>query len=288
MAEQFWATVKSLEPLHPEFVSVTYGAGGGTRAETLATVLRLRKETALQPAAHLTCIGAGRLEIDQILDEYHAAGVTTILALRGDAPPGAAYAPRPDGYVYAADLVAAIRQRGDFHITVAAYPETHPEAKTASADLDNLKRKIDAGADRVITQFFFDPEVFLRFRDRAQRAGVTVPIIPGILPVSNYAKVVEFSGRCGTSIPAWMAEMFDGLDGDPETRKLVAATIAAEQCRALMAEGIDEFHFYTLNRSDLTLGICRRLGLKPQAVAGAAGALALEMPSVAVDPQSSS
>ncbi|TVR99483.1 MAG: methylenetetrahydrofolate reductase [Rhodospirillales bacterium] len=272
MEQSLWGAVERLAVLHPAYVSVTYGAGGSTRERTHATVVRLRTETALEPAAHLTCIGAVREEIDAIAGRYWEAGIRHIVALRGDPPEGTeVYRPMPGGYAYASDLVAGLKQVADFEISVAAYPEVHPEAASAEADLDNLKRKIDAGATRAITQFFFDVDVFFRFLDRCRAAGITVPIVPGILPVTNFARVRQFAGQCGASIPDWMGDLFAGLDDDPETRKLVAASVAAEQCRALHAGGVDQFHFYTLNRADLTFAICHILGVRPQTVAGVTG-----------------
>jgi methylenetetrahydrofolate reductase (NADPH) len=263
MEVRLWEVVKRLEPLAPRFVSVTYGAGGSTRERTHATVRRMRNETLLEPAAHLTCVAATRAEIDAVAWDYWSAGIRHIVALRGDPPAGGrTYAPHPDGYASAADLVAGLRCVADFEISVAAYPETHPEAVSAQADLDNLKSKIDAGANRAITQYFFDVELYLRFRDRAAARGVAVPIVPGILPVTNYAQVKKFSASCGASIPAWMEAHFAGLDDDPDTRRLVAASIAAEQCRRLHAEGVHEFHFYTLNRADLIVAICHLLGVR--------------------------
>jgi len=266
MEAQLWATVKALEPLLPEYVSVTYGAGGSTRDATFETVRKIAAETHLHPAAHLTCVGHGRGDIAKLLERYWTAGVRHILALRGDHPAGGAAATPPDGLAYAADLVAFIKTVADFEISVAAYPETHPQAQSADADLDNLKRKLDAGASRAITQYFFDTAAFLKFLERARRAGITAPIVPGILPVTNFAQVVRFSAMCGTAVPSWMRELFEGLDDDQDTRKLMAAMVATEQCRALQAEGVTDFHFYTLNRADLTLGICRRMGLKPAAL----------------------
>jgi len=263
MEAQLWATIKALEPLLPQYVSVTYGAGGSTRDATFDTVRRIAAETHLRPAAHLTCVGHGRAEIAKLLEQYWAAGVRHIVALRGDMPAGAGAATPPDGLAYAADLVAFIKTVADFEISVAAYPETHPQAMSSSADLDNLKRKLDAGAGRAITQYCFDTTAFLRFLERARRAGINAPIVPGILPVTNFAQVVRFSAMCGTKIPDWMSALFDGLDDDQDTRKLMAAMVATEQCRALQAEGVTDFHFYTLNRADLTLGICRRMGLRP-------------------------
>ena len=263
MEARLWEVVKRLEPLAPRFVSVTYGAGGSTRERTHATVRRIRRETALEPAAHLTCVAATRAEIDAVAQDYWQAGIRHIVALRGDPPGGAqAYQPLPGGYAFAADLVAGLKKIADFEISVAAYPETHPEAPSAERDLDNLKQKIDAGATRAITQYFFDVDLFLRFRDRAAAAGIRVPIVPGILPVTNYAQVKKFSALCGASIPVWMAGHFDGLDDDPDTRRLVAASIAAEQCRRLHANGVHEFHFYTLNRADLIVAICHLLGVR--------------------------
>ena len=271
METRLWEVVQRLEPLAPRFVSVTYGAGGSTRERTHATVRRIRCETALEPAAHLTCVAASRAEIDIVADDYWRAGIRHIVALRGDPPAGGpAYAPQPDGYAYAADLVAGLKRVADFEISVAAYPETHPEAQSAERDLDNLKRKVDAGASRAITQYFFDVDLFLRFRDRAATAGIAVPLVPGILPVTNYAQVKRFSAACGASIPAWMEGHFDGLDGDPDTRRLVATSLAAEQCRRLHAEGVHEFHFYTLNRADLIVAICHLLGVRAKKPAVAA------------------
>jgi len=263
MEEALWLAVRRLEPLAPRFVSVTYGAGGSTRERTHATVVRLLKETQLTPAAHLTCVGATREEVDEVARIYWQAGIRHIVALRGDSPSGtASYTPHPGGYAYAADLVAGLKRIGDFEISVAAYPEMHPEAISAAADLDNLKRKVDAGATRAITQYFFDPEVYLRFLDRARAAGIDLPIVPGILPVTNFAQVVKFSAACGASVPPWLAHLFEGLDEDVETRKLVAATVAARQCLALHKAGVREFHFYTLNRADLVYAICHILGLR--------------------------
>ncbi|MBV9862591.1 MAG: methylenetetrahydrofolate reductase [Alphaproteobacteria bacterium] len=267
MEEKLWTVIKRVEPLAPRFVSVTYGAGGSTRERTHATVRRIRQETTLEPAAHLTCVAATRDEIDRVAQDYWQAGIRHIVALRGDptaAPSGAVqrYAPHPGGYPYAADLVAGLKRVADFEISVAAYPETHPEAESDQHDLDNLKAKIDAGASRAITQYFFDADLFLRFRDRAEAAGIRVPIVPGILPVTNFAQVRKFSASCGASIPGWMAAHFEGLDDDPDTRRLVAASIAAEQCRRLHANGVHEFHFYTLNRADLIVAICHLLGVR--------------------------
>jgi methylenetetrahydrofolate reductase (NADPH) len=267
--EILWASIQRLAPLKPSYVSVTYGAGGSTRERTHATVHRIRTETDLEPAAHLTCVGATTEEIDAIAQLYWDSDIKHIVALRGDPAggPGGSqnhFQPHPGGYAYASDLVAGLKNVADFEISVAAYPETHPEAANPEADLDNLKRKLDAGASRAITQFFFDTDVYLRFLERARAAGITVPIIPGILPVTNFASVAGFSAKSGASMPKWMAELFQGLDDDPETRKLVAASVAAEQCRALHAQGVTDFHFYTMNRADLVFAICHILGVRAQ------------------------
>jgi methylenetetrahydrofolate reductase (NADH) len=271
MEARLWAVVKRLEPLAPRFVSVTYGAGGSTRERTHAMVRRIRQETVLEPAAHLTCVAATCADIDAVARDYWAAGIRHIVALRGDPSAGsAAYTRHPDGYGYAADLVAGLKRVADFEISVAAYPETHPEAASADSDLDNLKRKIDAGASRAITQYFFDVDLYLRFRDRVAARGIAVPIVPGILPVTNYAQVKKFSASCGASIPGWMEAHFAGLDDDPDTRNLVAASLAAEQCRRLHAEGVHDFHFYTLNRADLIVAICHLLGVRAKKPVAAA------------------
>ncbi len=264
MESRLWSAIERLVPLSPRFVSVTYGAGGSTRERTHTTVRRILEETPVPPAAHLTCVGATRDEVDAVARAYWDAGVRHIVALRGDAPADAErYEPHPGGYAYAADLVAGLKRVADFEITVAAYPEIHPEALSLEADLDNLKRKIDAGATRAITQYFFDVDVYLRFVERARAVAIDVPIVPGILPVTNFSQVVRFSADCGATVPGWLAELFCGLDDDRETRKLVAATVAAEQCRLLQAAGVEEFHFYTLNRADLTYAICHILGVRP-------------------------
>jgi methylenetetrahydrofolate reductase (NADPH) len=265
LEHQLWTCIRRLEPLGPRFVSVTYGAGGGTRLRTHATVARIVQETSLVPAAHLTCVGAGRGEVDEVAAQYWEAGVRHIVALRGDAPPGAAYEPHPDGYAFAADLVAGLRRVADFEISVAAYPETHPAALGPGADLDNLKRKLDAGATRAITQFFFDTSVYLRFLDRCLAAGIKAPIVPGILPVSNFAQAAKISAMCGTNVPDWLGHLFDGTDDDQEIRRMVATVVTAEQVRLLQANGVDEFHFYTLNRADLTYAIAHILGVRPAA-----------------------
>jgi methylenetetrahydrofolate reductase (NADPH) len=264
MEETLWASIHRLAPLAPRFVSVTYGAGGTTRERTHLTVTRILAETNLTPAAHLTCVGASREEVLEVADAYWQAGVRHIVALRGDAPESdAVYKPHPQGFAYAADLVAGLRGLHNFEVSVACYPETHPEAKSSEADLDNLKRKIDAGATRAITQFFFQADDYFRFLDRARLAGITVPIVPGILPVTNFTQVAKFAALCGATVPGWLAAKFDGLDDDPETRKLVAATVTADQCHRLAQGGVTEFHFYTLNRADLTYAICHILGLRP-------------------------
>ncbi len=267
MATKLWSAIETLAPLGPRFVSVTYGAGGSTRERTHETVKRIVAETDLTPAAHLTCVGATRAEVDEVARGYWEAGVRHIVALRGDAPDGQAYAPHPQGYANAADLVAGLRKIADFDISVAAYPETHPDAGDSAVDLDNLKRKIDAGANRAITQYFFDTDVYLRFLDRCHAQGIKVPIVPGILPVSNFGQVKRFSAMCGASVPMWLEKRFEGLEEDEATRRMVAATVAAEQVRILQANGVDEFHFYTLNRPDLTYAIAHILGARPGAAA---------------------
>ena len=265
MEETLWASIETLSPLGPRFVSVTYGAGGTTRERTHATVSKIARETPLAAAAHLTCVEATREEIDQIAEEYWAAGVRHIVALRGDPPrAGEKYRTHPGGYENAADLVAGLRRLHPFEISVSAYPECHPDSPSPEADLDNLKRKIDAGANRAITQFFFEAETFLRFRDRAAAAGIDAEIVPGIMPVMNYASVVKMSAMCGTDVPAWMEKAFEGLDEHPAARQLVSATLAAELCRKLYAGGVRQFHFYTLNRAELSYAICHLLGLRPR------------------------
>ena len=266
MEEILWDSIQRLAPLEPAYVSVTYGAGGSTRQLPHPPVVPIRRETVLEPAAHLTCVGSTREEIDEIARQYWRSGIRHVVALRGDPPEDTdRYTPHPGGYAYASDLVAGLKRVADFEISVAAFPEVHPQAASTEADLDNLKRKIDAGATRAITQFFFDADIYLRFLDRARAAGVTVPIVPGILPVTNFARVVQFAAICGTRVPGWMADLFEGLDDRPETRRLVAATVAAEQCRALYANGVNDFHFYTLNRAELTYAICHMLGVRPKA-----------------------
>jgi methylenetetrahydrofolate reductase (NADPH) len=264
MEAQLWESVQTLAPLGPRFVSVTYGAGGSTRERTHNTVARIARETNLQAAAHLTCVEATREEIDAVAEEYWAAGVRHIVALRGDPPrAGEKYCTHPGGYENAADLVAGLSRLHPFEISVAAYPECHPDSPDAVSDLENLKRKIDNGATRAITQFFFEPDTFLRFRDAAAAAGIQAEIVPGIMPVMNYASVQRMSAMCGTDVPAWMANLFDGLDDHPAARQLVAATLAAELSRGLYAGGVRNFHFYTLNRAELSYAICHLLGLRP-------------------------
>ena len=264
MADTLWHSVERLAPLHPRFMSVTYGAGGSTRERTHAIVRRIRAETDIKPAAHLTCVGASRAEIDDVVQGYWRSGVRHVVALRGDPPAGVdRYAPHPEGYAHTVDLVAGLRRIADFEVSVACYPETHPDAPSAAFDLDNLKRKLDAGATRAITQFFFDPEVYLRFADRARAAGIFAPIVPGILPVTNFKQLIRFAAMCGASVPSRLTDLFDGLDRDPETRKLVAASVAVDLVRALEDAGVEDFHFYTLNRAELTFAICHVLGVRP-------------------------
>lgn len=275
MEQTLWRSIERLAPIGPRFVSVTYGAGGSTRERTHATVARLLDETSLTPAAHLTCVDATRNQVDEVARRYYDAGVRHIVALRGDPPDGKSrFKAHRDGYHDAADLVAGLTRVADFELTVAAYPEVHPDARSAGADLDNLKRKLDAGASRAITQFFFDTDVYCRFLDRARAAGIGAPIIPGILPVTNFAAAKRFAATCGASVPTWMAELFEGLDESPDTRQLVAAMVAVEQCLQLQRQGVTEFHFYTLNRAELTLAICHRLGLKAGVPVGRADRIA--------------
>ncbi len=268
MAESLWQSVLQLAPLGPRFVSVTYGADGSTRDHTHALVSRLRHQTNLCVAPHLTCVGAPRAEVLDIARRYWDEGVRHIVALRGDPPAGsAAYVPHPDGFHYAVDLVGGLRGMGDFDITVAAYPEVHPEAPSAAADLDYLKAKIDAGASRAVTQFCFDTGIWLRFRDACARAGITVPIVPGILPITRFTQVQRFAARCGATMPAALARRFEGLDNDPETHRLIAAAVAIEEVQTLQRHGVREFHFYTLNRADLSYAVCHALGLRAAAAA---------------------
>ncbi len=261
-----WSTVERLAPLRPRFVSVTYGADGSTRDRTHRIVSRINRDTNLTGAPHLTCVAATVEEVNDIAADYWAEGVRHIVALRGDPPQGqTTYTPYPGGYEYAADLVAGLRRVGDFDISVAAYPEVHPEARSAAADLDNLKRKLDAGANRAITQFFFEADSFLRFRDRAVAAGISASIVPGILPVANFASLQRFADACGATVPTWLHEKFTGLDEDAETRQMISASIAIELCEKLQQHGVSEFHFYTLNRAELTFAICHALGVRPLA-----------------------
>jgi methylenetetrahydrofolate reductase (NADPH) len=264
MEATLWKSVERLAPLAPRFISVTYGADGSTRERTHNVVTRIQRDTPLVGAPHLTCIGASRGEILDIARKYWDQGVRHLVALRGDPPRGQSqYVPHPDGFAYASDLVAGLKSVADFDISVAGYPEKHPEAPSASVDLDNLKRKIDAGASRAITQFFYDTDVFLRFRDRAEAAGITAPIVPGILPITRFPQVLKFASMCGASIPDWLKDRFHGLDDDPETRRLIAASVAIEQVQKLARQGVREFHFYTLNRAELTYAICHALGVRP-------------------------
>ena len=268
MEATLWQSVQRLAPLAPRFVSVTYGADGSTRDRTHKVVQRIQHETRLTGAPHLTCVGAPRGEVVAIARRYWEEGIRHIVALRGDAPAGAtSYQPHPDGFAYGADLVEGLRRVAEFDISVAAYPEGHPEARSAAEDLDNLKRKIDAGATRAITQFFFDADDYLRFRDRCDAAGIRVSIVPGILPITRFPQVTRFAARCGARIPDWLAERFAGLDDDPDTRRLIAANVAIEQVSRLRRHGVREFHFYTLNRAELSYAICHALGLRPAAAA---------------------
>ena len=266
MDETLWEAVQTLAPLEPRFVSVTYGAGGSTRERTHATVTRIARETAIPAAAHLTCVEASRDEVDAVARDYWEAGIRHVVALRGDAPdgPGSRFTPHPQGYENAAALVAGLKAIAPFEVSVAAYPECHPDATDAVADLDNLKRKLDAGASRAITQFFFEPETFFRFRDNAAAAGISAQIVPGIMPVTSFAAVRRMSALCGTVIPPWLAHAFEGLDEKPQARQLVAAALAAELARRLYAGGVRDFHFYTLNRAELSYAICHLLGLRPR------------------------
>jgi methylenetetrahydrofolate reductase (NADPH) len=274
MEVALWESVERLEPLNPSFVSVTYGAGGSTRERTHNTVAKIVKETALKPAAHLTCVAATREEIDGVIRDYWDAGVRHIVALRGDPQTGAgtSYAPHPGGYAYTPDLIKGIKAIGDFEVSVSAYPEGHPESSSLDADIDILKRKIDAGATRAITQFFFENDFYFRYLDKAHAAGITIPILPGIIPVLNFKQAANFATRCGTHVPQWLADRFDGLDDDAATRKLIAAAIAAEQAVDLIDRGVTDLHFYTMNKADLVFAICHLIGVKGQANSKAAAA----------------
>ena len=280
MAATLWRSIERLAPLSPAFVSVTYGADGSTRERTHEVVSRIQRDTSLTGAPHLTCIGAPREQILEIARGYWKEGIRHLVALRGDPPQGtASYTPHPQGFAYAADLVAGLRTVAPFELSVAAYPEVHPQARSAAADLENLRRKVDAGASRVITQFFYDTEVFLRFRDRCAAAGIGLPIVPGILPITRFPQVLRFAARCGASIPPWLHERFSGLDADDETRRLLAASVAIEQVESLQRHGVREFHFYTLNRAELTYAICHALGLRPLAASPGAAALRPGVPA---------
>ncbi|WP_315724315.1 MULTISPECIES: methylenetetrahydrofolate reductase [NAD(P)H] [unclassified Bradyrhizobium] len=273
MERTLWTSIERLAPLEPSFVSVTYGAGGSTRERTHATIARILKETALLPAAHLTCVGASRGEIDEVVDRYHEVGVRHIVALRGDPPGGIGtpYQAHAEGYQSSPDLVAGIKKRHpDIEVSVSAYPEKHPESRDFDADIDMLKAKVDAGATRAITQVFFDNDVYFRYLDRVRARGIDIPIVPGIMPMHNFKQARGFVTRNGTSVPEWLAEKFEGLDDDPETRKLIAATVAAGQVHKLAKHGVDTFHFYTMNRADLVFAISHLLGIRPKSANKAA------------------
>ncbi|MCT8996854.1 methylenetetrahydrofolate reductase [NAD(P)H] [Chelativorans intermedius] len=265
MERRLWETVERLAPLRPDFVSVTYGAGGSTRERTARTVRRILEETALTPAAHLTCVDADRESVDAVIRDFAAMGVRRFVALRGDPAEGvgAAYRPHPRGYANGAELVAALARQGDFDISVSAYPEKHPESPDFATDIEMLKRKVDNGATRAITQFFFDNDVYERYVERARRAGIYIPIVPGILPVHNFTQMQRFAGQCGAHVPAWLAERFQGLEHDAATHQLVAAAVAAEQVLDLIERGVEDFHFYTMNRADLAFAICHLIGIRP-------------------------
>jgi methylenetetrahydrofolate reductase (NADPH) len=268
MAETLWKSVQRLAPLHPNFVSVTYGADGSTRTRTHECVMRILKETDLRVAPHLTCVGASQSEVLAIASDYWRQGIRHLVALRGDAPPSqiveGKYQPHANGFAYASDLVGGLRRVGGFDLSVGAYPEGHPESGSVAAELENLKRKVDAGAHRAITQFFFDTDVFLRFRDACAAARIDVSIVPGILPITRFPQLLRFAARCGATVPQSLHRQFDGLDDDPETRRMIAANVAIEQVQKLRQHGVNEFHFYTLNRAELTYAICHALGLRPR------------------------
>ncbi len=267
MGRQLWESVLRLAPLQPNFVSVTYGADGSTRSRTHECVLRILRETNLTVAPHLTCVGATRSEVLRQAQDYWQQGVRHMVALRGDAPAAhGRYRAHDGGFAYASDLVAGLHTVGKFDLSVAAYPEGHPESGGVEADLANLKRKVDAGAGRAITQFFFDTDVFLRYRDRCAAAGIRVALVPGILPITRFPQMLRFAERCGTAVPPWLRQRFDGLDDDPDTRRMIAANVAIEQVQRLRMHGVDEFHFYTLNRAELTYAICHALGLRPRLI----------------------
>lgn len=265
MERALWEAITRLAPLNPNFVSVTYGAGGSTRERTHATVQRILNETSLTPAAHLTCVAATREDVDSVIRRYREIGVRHIVALRGDAPGGVGtkYTPHPGGYLNGADLVKGIKRIGDFEVSVSAYPEKHPDSPSVEADIDTLKAKVDAGATRAITQFFFENDLYLRYLDKVRARGIDIPIVPGILPVQNFKQAKNFAMRTGASVPLWLAERFEGLDEDVATRKLIAAAVAAEQVIDLVDRGVTEFHFYTMNRADLVYAVCHLLGLRP-------------------------
>lgn len=270
---QLWDAVCRLAPLQPEFVSITYGADGSTRTRTHDCVMRILRETELRVAPHLTCVGASCEEVLQVAQDYWLSGVRHLVALRGDGAGGGAYQPHPAGFAYASDLVRGLRQHTEFELSVAAYPEGHPESGGVEADLENLRRKVDAGAARAITQFFFDTDVFLRYRDRCAAAGIHANLVPGILPITRFPQLLRFAERCGTAVPDWLHRRFDGLDGDAETRRMIAAHVAIEQVQHLRKHGVEEFHFYTLNRAELTYAICHALGLRPNGAARPAPAV---------------
>lgn len=267
MGAKLWEAVQRLEPLQPKFVSVTYGAGGSTRERTQRTVGRILRESSLAPAAHLTCVDATREEVDRVIADFAAMGVKRFVALRGDPAEGvgARYRPHPGGYANAAELVAALSRAGEFDISVSAYPEKHPESPDFATDIEMLKRKVDNGATRAIAQFFFDNDLYERYVERVRRAGIYVPIVPGILPVHNFTQVANFSARCGALVPAWLAERFEGLENDPQTHALVASAVAAEQVMDLVERGVEDFHFYTMNRADLVVAICHMIGIRNHA-----------------------
>ncbi|HEY5758371.1 MAG TPA: methylenetetrahydrofolate reductase [Steroidobacter sp.] len=272
MEQTLWDSVQRLAPLQPRFVSVTYGADGSTRARTHNIVTKVQKNTALTAAPHLTCIGAPREEILDIARDYWASGIRHIVALRGDPPAGTTkYVPHPEGFPYAVDLVKGLKSVANFEISVATYPEPHPESPSAEFELTNLRAKIDAGADRAITQFFFDTSLFLRFRDQCAAAGINASIVPGILPITRFPQMLRMAQRCGASVPDWLAHRFDGLDDDADTRRLIAAAVAIEQVQELQKHGVEEFHFYTLNRAELSYAICHALGVRPVLAQAAAG-----------------
>lgn len=269
MEVSLWESVRRLEPLGPAFVSVTYGAGGSTRERTHNTVKRMIDETGLKPAAHLTCVSASCAEVDEVIRSYWAAGVRHIVALRGDPAGGlgTVYEPHPEGYQQTCDLVAGIRRIGEFEVTVSAYPEKHPEAASLDADIDALKKKVDAGATRAITQFFFDNDVYFRYLDKVRSRGIEIPILPGIVPVQNFKQTAGFARKTGASVPQWLADRFEGLEDDPATRRLVAAAVCAEQVLDLVDRGVADLHFYTMNKADLVYAICHLVGLKPERAA---------------------